>query len=134
MALFALGGLLFAQPPAREAIVPAPQNVRIPANATEKACKDYSCFSPLVYALDTLLPVIDLHQESNWVPSSEKLCGKYQYSHHWYQFPTRWSNRVLSSGWTCGKWYERLSWILIGAGWFLTTAVAAGIGSLWRRE
>lgn len=25
-------------------------------------------FQPLVYALDTLLPVVNLHQEDNWLP------------------------------------------------------------------
>ncbi len=25
-------------------------------------------FQPLVYALDTLLPVVNLHQQDNWIP------------------------------------------------------------------
>jgi uncharacterized iron-regulated membrane protein len=33
-----------------------------------------------------------------------------------------------------GVWYEVLTWVLIASGWILTTAVVAGIGSLWRRE
>jgi hypothetical protein len=28
-----------------------------------------SHFQPLIYALDTLLPVVDLHQQNNWVPN-----------------------------------------------------------------
>jgi hypothetical protein len=25
-------------------------------------------FQPLIYALDTLLPVVDLHQQDHWIP------------------------------------------------------------------
>ena len=64
-------------------------------------------FLPPIYVLDTLLPIVDLHQESNWVPAR----------------PRPW-----------GEWYERLTWGLIAWGWILTTAVVAGIGSLWRKE
>ena len=63
--------------------------------------------SPPVYVLDTLLPIIDLHQESNWAPARAR---------PW------------------GVWYEVLTWGLIVWGWILTTAVVAGIGSLWRKE
>jgi len=84
---------------------PSP-NIKGPISAA--AChKPYPCFSPPVYVLDTLLPIVDLHQESNWVPAR----------------PRPW-----------GVWYEVLTWVLIAAGWILTTAVVAGIGSLWRRE
>jgi hypothetical protein len=67
----------------------------------------YPCFSPAAYVLDTLLPVVDLHQERNWMPAR----------------PRPW-----------GVWYEVLTYVLIASGWILTTAVVAGIGSLWRRE
>jgi hypothetical protein len=62
---------------------------------------------PPIYVLDTLLPIVDLHQENNWVPAG----------------PRPW-----------GVLYERVTWLLIALGWILTTAVVAGIGSLWRRE
>lgn len=62
---------------------------------------------PPMYVLDTLLPIVDLHQERNWVPAR-------------------------SRPWEV--WYEVLAWVLIVSGRILTTAVVAGIGSLWRRE
>jgi hypothetical protein len=100
--LFGLGWFLFSLPPAQEAMV----HIRDPINAA--ACHEpYPCFSPSIYVLDTLLPIVDLHQESNWVPAR----------------PKPW-----------GVWYEVLTWGLIASGWILTTAVVAGIGSLWRRE
>jgi hypothetical protein len=102
MVLFALGWFIFSLPPAQEAMV----NIKGPTSAA--ACHEpYPCFSSPVYVLDTLLPIVDLHQESNWLPAR----------------PRPW-----------GVWYEVLTWVLIASGWILTTAVVAGIGSLWRRE
>jgi uncharacterized protein YjbI with pentapeptide repeats len=104
--LFLMGWFLFTRPPAQEAMVHPTSNINGPISAA--ACHEpYPCFSPSVYVLDTLLPIIDLHQESNWVPAR----------------PRPW-----------GVWYEVLTWGLIASGWILTTAVVAGIGSLWRRE
>ena len=103
--LLALGWFLFSLPAAHEVMVSAPQNSRSLESAAV-TCHDYPCFTPLIYTLDVLLPIIDFHQERNWVPASER---------PW------------------GLWYEALLWILIATGWILTTAVVAGIGSLWRK-
>jgi uncharacterized protein YjbI with pentapeptide repeats len=104
--LFILGWFLFARPPAQHVMVHPSPNIKGPTSAA--ICHEpYPCFSPPVYVLDTLLPIIDLHQERNWVPAR----------------PRPW-----------GVWYEALTWVLIASGWVLTTAVVAGIGSLWRRE
>jgi hypothetical protein len=104
--LFVLGWFLFTLPPAQEVMVHPSPNTKGPINAA--ACHEpYPCFSPPIFVLDTLLPIIDLHQERNWVPAR----------------PRPW-----------GVWYEVLMWVLIASGWILTTAVVAGIGSLWRRE
>jgi hypothetical protein len=103
---FLIGWVLFTLPPAQEAMVHPTSNIKGPTSAA--ACHEFHpCFSPPVYVLDTLLPIIDLHQESNWVPAR----------------PRPW-----------GVWYEVLTWVLIVFGWILTTAVVAGIGLLWRRE
>jgi hypothetical protein len=103
---FLAGWFLFALPPAQEVMVHPTSNIKGPISAT--ACHEvYPCFSPPIYVLDTLLPIIDLHQESNWVPARSR---------------------------PGGVWYEALTLWLIAWGWILTTAVVAGIGSLWRRE
>jgi hypothetical protein len=104
--LFVLGWFLFTRPPAQDVMVHPSPNIKDPMSAA--ACREpYPCFSPPVYVLDTLLPIVDLQQERNWVPAR----------------PRPW-----------GVWYEVLTWVLIASGWILTTAVVAGIGSLWRRE
>jgi hypothetical protein len=104
--LFVLGWFLFTRPPAQQVMVHPAPNIKGPISAV--ACHEpYPCFSPPIYVLDTLLPIVDLHQEGNWVPARTR---------PW------------------GVWYEVLAWMLIASGWILTTAVVAGIGSLWRRE
>jgi hypothetical protein len=104
--LFILGWILFTLPPAQEVMVhPSAKKGDLVSAAACHA--PYPCFSPPIYVLDTLLPIVDLHQESNWVPTR----------------PRPWA-----------VWYEVLTWGLIALGWILTTAVVAGIGSLWRKE
>jgi hypothetical protein len=66
---------------------------------------DYQCFSAPVYSIDVLLPVVDLHQESNW-----------------------WPNRARPGGWLT----LAVTWVLVVIGWLLTTALVAAIGKLWR--
>jgi hypothetical protein len=58
-------------------------------------------FHPVVYTLDVLLPIVDLGQQSAWLP------------------------RGAALGW---------SWVLIGAGWVLTTAVVAGLTGILKRD
>jgi hypothetical protein len=62
---------------------------------------------PLAYALDVLLPVVDLHQESKWLPADER---------PW------------------GSWYTGLTWVLISSGWLLTSAVVGGMASILRKD
>lgn len=65
---FSLGWILFTLPPAQEAMVHPSTNKGDLVSAA--ACHaPYPCFSPPIYVLDTLLPIVDLHQESNWVPA-----------------------------------------------------------------
>ncbi|MGW5691495.1 hypothetical protein ACWEWX_11190 [Streptomyces asiaticus] len=58
-------------------------------------------FSPVMYSLDLLLPVIDFGQERVFQPTG----------------PTQW-----------------IAWLLIGAGWLLATALAAGITRVLSRQ
>jgi hypothetical protein len=92
--------------------VPSAERAMAPTKAASQSptaanCTDqYECFEPLVYPLDVVLPVVDLHQKSNWLPSQDR---------PW------------------GSWYRALTWALVAIGWALTTAVVAAIGTIWRR-
>jgi hypothetical protein len=65
-----------------------------------------SPFYAWLYSLDTLLPIIDLHQERFWEPKPEGALGLVSF------------------------FYLRLH---ITAGWFLSTLFAAGVVGLVRR-
>jgi hypothetical protein len=102
--VIAASTVLFLRPSAEAAMVPT--KAVDPAPAADKCTPGYECFEPWLYSLDVLLPVVDLHQESNWLPSAER---------PW------------------GEWCRALTWALIAIGWLLTTALVAAIGTVWRR-
>jgi hypothetical protein len=76
-------------------------------------------FNAFVYSLDVFLPVINLHQESYWLPNSSKTepvnvnLG-------------RWGFRVRRPG----SWVQFYFWFQIIAGWTLTTLFIAGLTGL----
>ncbi len=68
---------------------------------------DYPEFNSFVYAVDTILPTVDLHQENYWLPSGDK----------------RWG------------WFFRLYlWLYIIAVWVLTSVAVAGLTPLIRKD
>ncbi len=80
-----------------------------PTTTADGACPgDHPCFQPFVFALDTLLPIVDLDQDDAWRPNAGA---------------PRWGT-ILQIGW----------WVYVLAGWTLTTAAVAGFGALLRRE
>jgi hypothetical protein len=68
---------------------------------------DYPTFNSLFYSLDAFLPLVDLHQESHWLPKSD------------------------IGGARC-VWRYMLFHIIMG--WILTTMIVAAISGLIRRE
>lgn len=77
-------------------------------DATASACThDYPCFQPVVYALDTMLPIIDFGQADKWAPDQNRQPGR-----------------------TLALW----TWFTIGAGWVFATLVAASFTQAVRRE
>jgi hypothetical protein len=79
---------------------------------------DYPMFNAPMYSLDAFLPIIDLHQESKWLPNANK--GK--------EIPLFFlkarSGQLL-------LWYF---WVHILAGWILTTLWVAGFTGLVRNQ
>jgi hypothetical protein len=77
-------------------------------------CDDrYPCVQPVVYALDNLVPIVDLGQRSRWSPDQ---------SHHgstWYDD---------------GRWLAAGTWTTSVFGWVLATLVAASFTQVIRRE
>jgi hypothetical protein len=67
----------------------------------------YPSFSPVIYSVDAFLPIVDLHQESHWLPKSDDAGATYIWIYLWFH---------------------------IMMGWLLTTLVVASIGGVVRRE
>jgi hypothetical protein len=82
----------------------------------------YPEFNPFIYSLDVFLPVVDLHQESHWLPHRD-LDNQGQY------LPTqvRWSWRLFQH---TLMWYL---WVQIVFGWILISLFIAGFPRVFRR-
>ena len=99
----AAGAILFQIAFKSDVMVPT-QNT--PPNAAS-CVPDYPCFHSLLYALDTVLPIVDLRQQDYWRPD------------------------VSQPG---GDLYRYLMWFSIAAGWILTTAVVVGVAAVLRPD
>jgi hypothetical protein len=87
-------------------MIPTRHTTMVPHSAAE-ACQNYPCFSPWLYTLDALVPIIDFHQEIYWAAATNR--------------PWGWTNLVMTT-------------VLMLVGWLLITAIVATIGLLWRRD
>ncbi len=78
------------------------------------ACTDeHPCVQPVVYAIDTLVPVLDLGQRSRWATDA---------SDRGPQF------------WDDGRWLSLAAWVTTALGWALTTLIVAGFSGVVRRD
>ena len=67
----------------------------------------YPCFYAVGYAVDTVIPIISVHQADNWGPYGQVPWGR---------------------AWVAG------TWIATGLGWALATLLVAGYTGLVRRD
>jgi hypothetical protein len=89
-------------------IVPAKDTKNITPAPTGLHCVPaYPCFYPAGYAVDVVVPIINLRQAENWRP-----------------------NGHAAWGWA----YIAVSWIATGLGWAFTTLAVAGYTGLIRKE
>ena len=104
--LLVLGVFLIGQHQAA-VVVPAQSVAGLqPAPTSMNCTKDYPCFYPAGYAIDTVIPVINIGQGSNWRP-----------------------NANASFGW----FFVFVSWAGTALGWTLATLIVAGYTGLARR-
>jgi hypothetical protein len=104
--LIFLGLAIFAQ---HHGLMAPVQNVKglRPTPAATSCASNYPCFYPPGYAIDTVIPIINVHQASYWGP-----------------------NGSVPWGWT---WVAG-TWIATGLGWALATLLIAGYTGLARRQ
>jgi hypothetical protein len=55
-------------------MIPTRHTTVVPHSAAE-ACQNYPCFSPWLYTLDALVPIIDFHQEIYWAAATNRPWG-----------------------------------------------------------
>jgi hypothetical protein len=108
LAFVIAGALIFGWANARGLMAPSsPEILTDPLyRAGGTIPPDYPRFEALFYSLDAFLPIVDLHQESFWLPDAGKPFGALV--------------RVYL-------------WIHIAAGWFLSTLFVSGVTGLVRR-
>ncbi|MEM7507498.1 MAG: hypothetical protein AAF415_12210 [Pseudomonadota bacterium] len=70
---------------------------------------DCQPFDPLVYSIDTFVPLVNLHQEPHWIP---QVAGK-------------------ADAW---PWTRLYLWLRIAMGWVITALFAASLTGLVKRE
>jgi hypothetical protein len=81
---------------------------------TSSTCtSEYPCVQPFVYALDTLIPVIELGQRSRWTPDISATDDGY-----------------LDDG----RWLGAATWIMSVLGWVFATLIVAGFSGVIRKE
>jgi hypothetical protein len=108
LAFVIAGALIFGWANARGLMAPSsPEILTDPLyRAGGTIPPDYPRFQALAYSLDAFLPIVDLHQESFWLPDAGK---------------------------PFGALVRIYLWIHIAAGWFLSTLFVSGVTGLVRR-
>jgi hypothetical protein len=100
-----LAVVFFAQ--SHDGIAPTQNTALLYPSPTALRCtSDYPCFNPVGYAIDTVIPLINVHQADFWGPDASAAAGG-----------------VLLY----------FTWVAIGFGWLLATFAVAGATGLVRR-
>ncbi|SNB69223.1 hypothetical protein [Thermoflexus hugenholtzii] len=108
LAFVIIGALIFGWADASNLMAPSsPEILTDPLyRASGTIPPDYPRFQALAYSLDAFLPIVDLHQESFWLPDASK---------------------------PFGALVRLYLWIHIAAGWLLSTLFVSGVTGLVRR-
>lgn len=84
----------------------------------------YPCFHPTIYSVELLIPVVNLRQLTYWLPDMNANTKK----------DARPGSTMGQAWYLVGTWYWIYAWIAILFGWVSVTALAAGIGRVWRTD
>ncbi len=103
---------------------------------------EYTTFSPWVYALDLLLPIVDLRQEKDWSPRVTDETGStiaaWSESSPWaWGLVVRlleWIPGFVARDWGWGYVVRIFEWILILVGWGLSGMLLGAVTGVIRRD
>jgi hypothetical protein len=117
-----LGGILFGVGYQKEIVIPAKAEAYDPSKKIRQEPAFYPAFRPLLYSLDTFVPIINFGQKDYWGP--QVTCNR-----SWLK------GGNLTRLCVCGTRALYLyRWVHIGVGWMLITLVVAGFTGLVRKE
>lgn len=113
LAMVILGAFLFDRAMALGIMVPAKERVLMDdrykdPRIVREWLPAYPAFQPIAYSIDTFVPILNLHQESYWLPDGAK----------------------EPFGWI----YRAYLWLHIIVGWALTTVAVAGLTGLVKKD
>lgn len=137
--LYVLGVVIFSLGWHFGAIEPAPLEVLVQRHieAThsevfqgghELPAEAYPEFNAFVYSADTFLPIIDLHQESYWLPRRQPRPDR----------PAEMAGLLRGGYWVldglAANWCRFYLWLHIAAGWVLVTITIAGLTGIVKSD
>ncbi len=131
--LGAVGSFLFWRAQRIRAMAATDKDARTTLEKSGKLPASYPPFNPIVYALENVLPVIKLGQDSAWTPDPQAPTDS------WAPERPVWLRRLASrwrfTRYVCRLDYRRLSvlrWTLILLGWAFALILAAAIASRFK--
>ena len=104
---------------------------------------EYTTFSPWIYALDVLLPIVDLRQEKDWSPRVTDETGATiaPWSEvspwGWWDFVVHLLDRIpgiVAEDWGWGYVVRIFEWLLILVGWGLSALLLGAVTGVIRRD
>ena len=103
---------------------------------------EYTTYSPWLYALDVLLPIVDLRQENDWAPrvtdETGAVIAPWSQSAPWgWGVAVRfleWIPGFEASKWGWGYAVRLFEWLLILVGWGLSALLVGAVTGIIRRD
>jgi hypothetical protein len=133
--LWIVGSLIFWRAQRMRAMAPTDKDAYRQFEDDEPLRGGHPLFSPIVYTLENVLPVVKLGQDSAWAPDNRMPAGTW--------LPERAARlRAFAARWRFTRWlirldYQRLAllrWTLIVLGWVLALILAAAIGARFKES
>jgi hypothetical protein len=93
LALFLAGTAIFAWAFDTGIMVPASADVILSPDYQRAGAvpRDYPGFAPWAYSADVVLPIVDLHQESYWLPDAQRPLGWLVRGYLWFHIAAGWA-------------------------------------------
>jgi hypothetical protein len=138
MVFVLLGWGLFAAGSRANMMIPTQAETYTVYERTGQVPPSYPAFCPFMYALDTLVPIVNFGQKDYWRPRDTSPSTASPQPSPLVTIagvPVSFSAWPITATWITSHWFLRgYRWFLIGIGWLLITLGIAGVTSLVRKD